>query len=765
VLDRAFGVIFAFYTVLLVGQVAVSATGRGSRLLVDAPNAVQPVMAAVLCALLLVTSVRASRGPLPEPLVVGLLVATALTILIARLSSGTGPPVDDTLYELAGPGLTAWTVFTRHNPVVVPVVVTLVSVGAWDLSTALPAERAVMTLASVVLCGVGARVLRYFADQADAGAARTHEQLAAAEAKEAAAHVERRAGRLVHDEVLSALRALTFDARQLKRSQVLAAVQRAREVLARTDQQGGTLERRLHEVARATPGLRVRVDGPDLPGLPVNVVEALAGSAAEALRNCERHAATPHVRLEVSGHEGAVEVTVSDDGVGFDPAAVPAASTGLERSVVGRMRDVGGGADVLTAPGRGTRVVLTWSKAEVVAVEEQAPLAWVESLRVRPTLLFVGYALPPLVAYACMLILRWEDLRWPVVGVVMYLSLFTLAALLVRHLRTLALPRAWLIAACLINPLLALVGALCVRPGAVDAFAFWVGGESAIAVGVVTVAGSTGWAVACLLLDLVALGTGLSVTGGAVGWVGLFSTLSSPVFAASFALGHRVAFTRMSARLARLLEADRQTRLRGAIAQAAASADEAALANARRLAGPLLDEAAAGTASEQALATQARDAIPLLQDDVLAPRLMNPQLLEALRNSRRRGTSVSIRDDTSVVSPLHPVAVAILIALLESAEHQLTRVNLVLYPSESGRETVLGVHVVAEPATLEALPAAIHPHGITWQDVGGALLGTATAQDGPATPAEGRTVALPDAPGAGDGPAECGSTKAFPRAA
>jgi len=110
VLDRAFGVIFAFYTVLLVGQVAVSATGRGSRLLVDAPNAVQPVMAAVLCALLLVTSVRASRGPLPEPLVVGLLVATALTILIARLSSGTGPPVDDTLYELAGPGLTAWTV-------------------------------------------------------------------------------------------------------------------------------------------------------------------------------------------------------------------------------------------------------------------------------------------------------------------------------------------------------------------------------------------------------------------------------------------------------------------------------------------------------------------------------------------------------------------------------------------------------------------------------------------------------------------------------
>jgi len=765
VLDRAFGVIFAFYTVLLVGQVAVSATGRGSRLLVDAPNAVQPVMAAVLCALLLVTSVRASRGPLSEPLVVGLLGATALTILIARLSSGTGPPVDDTLYELAGPGLTAWTVFTRHNPVVVPVLVTLVSVGAWDVSSALPAERAVTTLASVVLCGVGARMLRYFADQADAGAARTHEQLAVAEAKEAAALVERRAARLVHDEVLSALSALTFDARQLKRSQVLAAVQRAREALARTDRQGGTLERRLHEVARATPGLRVRVDGPDLPGLPVNVAEALAGSAAEALRNCERHAATPHVRLEVSGHEGAVEVTIPDDGVGFDPEAVPAASTGLERSVVGRMRDVGGGADALTAQGRGTRVVLTWSKAEVVAVEEPAPLAWVGSLRVRPALLFVGYALPPLVAYACMLTLRWGDLRWPVVGITVYLSLFTLAALLVRHLGTLALPRAWLIAACLINPLLALVGALCVRPGAVDAFAFWVGGESAIAVGVVTVAGSTGWAIACLLLDLAALGTGLSVTGGAVGWVGLFSTLSSPVFAASFALGHRVAFTRMSDRLARLLEADRQTRLRGAVAQAAASADEAALANARRLAGPLLDQAAAGTASEQALAGQAREAIPLLQDDVLAPRLMHPQLLEALRNSRRRGTSVSIRDDTSVVSPLHPLAVATLIALLESAEHQLTRVNLALYPSESRHETVLGLHVVAEPATLEALPAAIHPDGITWQDVGGALLGTATAQDRHATSAEGRAVALPDDPGASDGTAERGSTKAFPRAA
>ncbi len=771
VLDRVFGVIFAFYTVLLVAQVAISATGRGARLLVGAPNAVQPVMTALLCALLLGTSVQAWRGPLPEPLVVWLLGATASTMLIARLSAGTGLAVDDTLYELAGPGLTAWTVFTRRNPVVVPVLATLVCVGAWDVSSALPAERAVTTLATVVLCGVGARMLRYYADQADAEATRTHEQLAAAEAKEAAALVGRAAARVVHDEVISALTALTFDARQLSRPQVQAAVRRAREALARSGRLvEATLGQRLNEVARATPQLRVSITGPDLPGLPAYVVEAMAAAAAEALRNCERHARAPHAHVEVAGHEGAVQVTVIDDGVGFDRRAVPAASTGLERSVVGRMRDIGGGADVLSAPGRGTRVVLRWSAPAVVTAAEQAPLAWVQSLRVRPPLLFVGYLLPPLVAYACLLVLRWGDFRWPATAVAVYVSLFGFAVLLVRHLGSLALPRPWLVAACVVNSSLALLGALCVRPGAIDAFAFWVGGEGAIAVGVVTVAGSAGWAVACLLLDLVALGTGLSLTGGAVGWVGLFSTLSSPVFAASFALGHRFAFTRMSARLAGLLDTDRQTRARGAIAQAAASADEAALADARQLAGPLLEHAAAGTASEQVLASQAREVSALLRDGLVAPRLMNPHLLEALRNARRRGTSVSIRDETAAVSPLHALAASTLLALLVSAEHELTRVSLTLYSSERGDETVLGLHVVAEPAILAELPASVGVGAITWQDVGGALLGTASAPNGPATFAAGSAIIPPDGPGGGAGPAERGPAErgpaeAFPQAA
>jgi hypothetical protein len=121
-----------------------------------------------------------------------------------------------------------------------------------------------------------------------------------------------------------------------------------------------------------TDRARVRVEA-DLPAgvtAPPEVVTALSGAAAEALENVRRHAGTGTARLVLRGGApvtagtgagaGAVEVTVADDGPGFDPAAVGSHRFGLAWSVRDRMHAVGGLAVVESAPGRGTVVRLRW---------------------------------------------------------------------------------------------------------------------------------------------------------------------------------------------------------------------------------------------------------------------------------------------------------------------------------------------------------------------------------------------------------------------
>jgi signal transduction histidine kinase len=64
----------------------------------------------------------------------------------------------------------------------------------------------------------------------------------------------------------------------------------------------------------------------------------------------------------VSGHD--VEVTVLDDGQGFDPAAVRPGRLGLSVSIVERMEALPGGrATIVSRPGVGTRVSISWQRA------------------------------------------------------------------------------------------------------------------------------------------------------------------------------------------------------------------------------------------------------------------------------------------------------------------------------------------------------------------------------------------------------------------
>ncbi len=124
--------------------------------------------------------------------------------------------------------------------------------------------------------------------------------------------------------------------------------------------------RLLRDVAASVnPGIRFDADVDDLaPLLPEPVVEAMARAVREAVGNAERHAAATVVSLSVAIAESTdgvhLRVEVVDDGVGFDPGAVPERRLGIRLSLRRRLRSVGGDAEVDSTPGRGTRVTLTW---------------------------------------------------------------------------------------------------------------------------------------------------------------------------------------------------------------------------------------------------------------------------------------------------------------------------------------------------------------------------------------------------------------------
>jgi signal transduction histidine kinase len=170
----------------------------------------------------------------------------------------------------------------------------------------------------------------------------------------------------VHDDVLTALRAAAAaDSHQEVRDAADAAKAALESIAmapatltvgtALAAQQVGAAARSAFEGAAveltSTPGT-----------LPGRVVEALADATVELMRNTVHHN-PPGVRARVHGHLAAdgARVVVGDDGGGFDADALPTGRLGLRVSVVGRMRSVGGDAEVSSSR-RGTTVRLRWPR-------------------------------------------------------------------------------------------------------------------------------------------------------------------------------------------------------------------------------------------------------------------------------------------------------------------------------------------------------------------------------------------------------------------
>lgn len=179
---------------------------------------------------------------------------------------------------------------------------------------------------------------------------------------------------IVHDSVLttllSAARASDAESKALAADMAARALGHLGEVGSPDGAEQETLTvtglaERIAEVVRTLP-VRMPVTVRHLHDerLPANVGEALYSASVQAVMNSLQHAGDDE-RLErwvrVRGLTGGgVLVEVGDRGKGFDPAVLPVERLGVRVSIVERVANVGGAADIDSVPGRGTVVSLSW---------------------------------------------------------------------------------------------------------------------------------------------------------------------------------------------------------------------------------------------------------------------------------------------------------------------------------------------------------------------------------------------------------------------
>jgi signal transduction histidine kinase len=110
-------------------------------------------------------------------------------------------------------------------------------------------------------------------------------------------------------------------------------------------------------------GVKTRLELPDdFPRLPHAIETALFRAVQEVIINIERHAQADRALVQVRRDPDAnVVIEIEDDGEGFDPASIRPSPEGRGLGLVGlreRIELIGGVADIESAPGAGTRVVL-----------------------------------------------------------------------------------------------------------------------------------------------------------------------------------------------------------------------------------------------------------------------------------------------------------------------------------------------------------------------------------------------------------------------
>jgi signal transduction histidine kinase len=113
------------------------------------------------------------------------------------------------------------------------------------------------------------------------------------------------------------------------------------------------------EVARRALGVDITLDVAGERSLPLDVEAGIFRIVQEALNNAIKHAQAGSIDVSLAMDNGVVSVTVHDDGVGFDPRALPVRTKHLGlTSMEERAQGLDGNLDISSRPGEGTTVAL-----------------------------------------------------------------------------------------------------------------------------------------------------------------------------------------------------------------------------------------------------------------------------------------------------------------------------------------------------------------------------------------------------------------------
>ena len=187
-----------------------------------------------------------------------------------------------------------------------------------------------------------------------------------------ATEVERvRVDAIVHDSVLttllSAARATTPEAQALAARMAANAIGYLREaaLIAPDDGSMTSIATVARGVAAAAGSAGVpfdlRVDELPAHSIPVAAAEAVQSAATQAMLNSAQHAGQTRGRwVSIRAVGSGLVVEVGDTGAGFVLSDVPTERLGLRVSILERLHNAGGVAEIDAQPGEGTIVTIRW---------------------------------------------------------------------------------------------------------------------------------------------------------------------------------------------------------------------------------------------------------------------------------------------------------------------------------------------------------------------------------------------------------------------
>jgi PAS domain S-box-containing protein len=137
-----------------------------------------------------------------------------------------------------------------------------------------------------------------------------------------------------------------------------------------------------------TQGLFVDLTAEQTGPLPEDLTVLLFEAVRELLFNVAKHASTQSACIRLCCMDGSLQLTVSDEGIGFDPHALPPPGEkgkGFGLFSIGeRLELFGGKLEIDSAPGRGSRFVLS---VPIAVVESQSHAITESPMEIAPELI------------------------------------------------------------------------------------------------------------------------------------------------------------------------------------------------------------------------------------------------------------------------------------------------------------------------------------------------------------------------------------------